>query len=221
MSKNQPQSRPQSREPYVKYSCNTVHEYYFGDRFDGCGICSSGHSSEHVWVYGIRWGEPMCLTCGMADKDKDADIELRCMPVKGDMVCFTCDAPLVFRLETRTKDSAPGTTEFTGDLQVSMVINKELKMSKGKIAAQAAHALHLMTDALYRSKVYDMTKYYNWMSTGAKIVALGGTTEELQSLSQRSDAIAVRDAGRTEVEAGSLTVVCLLPSSEKLGFSLL
>ena len=98
-------------------------------------------------------------------------------------------------------------------------------MSSGKIASQAAHAMHLMTDTIVRHRDTATRKLYtiydNWFSHGAKVVVLKCEADELRKFSERDDVFYVRDAGRTEVEAGSLSAVCTVPLSEKLPFKLL
>ena len=111
------------------------------------------------------------------------------------------------------------------ELQVNLIINSDLHMSSGKIASQAAHAVHLMTDTLQRHRESAtrklMVNYDKWFANGAKIIVLQCSGEELRKLSERQDVFYVKDAGRTEVEAGSLTAVCTLPSTEKLPYRLL
>ena len=91
------------------------------------------------------------------------------------------------------------------------VVNTELKMGVGKIAAQVGHA----TLALYRL----LQTQSNWKeqctkweeTTVTKIAVQGQSTHHLLELKHRAyelrlPSIIVHDAGRTQVEPGSLTV---------------
>ena len=63
-------------------------------------------------------------------------------------------------------------------------INQDVKMTRGKAAAQAVHAALLACDA----------------HPGVPVIVLGGKRAEIEAMPIR-----VRDAGRTEVEPGTLT----------------
>jgi PTH2 family peptidyl-tRNA hydrolase len=88
-----------------------------------------------------------------------------------------------------------------------ILIRKDLKMSKGKIAAQASHA---SVGALLKSHKDDIKK---WKDQGMKKVILA-VKDEKELLEYKEDAqdaglvvSLVTDAGRTEVMPG--TVTCL------------
>jgi peptidyl-tRNA hydrolase len=53
------------------------------------------------------------------------------------------------------------------------------------------------------------------------MITLALTTEEMAEVLKRDDIIYVKDAGKTQVEPGSLTVVCVSPTLEKLIYKLL
>lgn len=107
-------------------------------------------------------------------------------------------------------------------LTMYFCVNKSLGMSNGKIAAQVGHAAHIMVDNILRNRDYILfTKYLEWCKTGSKMVTLGLTTSEMAEVLKRDDIIHVKDAGKTQVEPGSLTVVCVAPTLEKLTYKLL
>ena len=98
-----------------------------------------------------------------------------------------------------------------------LVVNFELKMGVGKIAAQVGHAVL----GLYRLLTSQNMKGLNdWESRGArKIVLKGNNTQHLLSLKQKAleihmPNILVHDAGRTQVDPGSLTVLALFGKSK-------
>jgi len=103
-----------------------------------------------------------------------------------------------------------------------LIINDDLKMSKGKIASQSAHAIL----NVHRFMLSTNTRIEAWESNGEKIVALKASSEVIrQLLAEYGDPIAkknklnvfpIYDAGRTEVEAGSLTVLATTPITDDI-----
>lgn len=94
------------------------------------------------------------------------------------------------------------------------VVNSSLKMGVGKIAAQVGHA----TLALYKTLLVELSDQHgvrNWEESGAKkIVLRGESTEHLLTLKSAAEAkhipsFLVRDAGKTQVKPGSITVLAL------------
>lgn len=102
------------------------------------------------------------------------------------------------------------------------VVNTELGMGVGKIAAQVGHA----AVGLYKVMASKPGKY-DYMVTqwddfgGTKIVLKGNNSAhlfDLEDLAQKSHIpyYLVHDAGKTQVAAGSLTVIGLFGSSSEL-----
>lgn len=99
------------------------------------------------------------------------------------------------------------------------IVNKELNMSPGKIAAQVAHAATISTlDILSASSKFASHKenFIEWYQTGMKKVILKGRQKDLENL-ERLEYYAIRDSGRTEIAPGSLTVIVLPPMPKSLG----
>nr|XP_036232669.1 peptidyl-tRNA hydrolase 2, mitochondrial-like [Bactrocera oleae] len=101
-----------------------------------------------------------------------------------------------------------------------LVVRGDLKMSKGKTAAQCAHAAILCYQQ--SQKEQDKQKLVEaWSTLGQpKIVLRVNTLEELTNLQNRAKnagviAELVRDAGRTQLEAGTATVLGIGPDIEK------
>ena len=96
-----------------------------------------------------------------------------------------------------------------------ILIRDDLKLSRGKLASQAAHA---SVDALLKSHKDDITK---WKNQGMKKVVLSVKDEkELLKLRQQADdaglAVAIiADAGRTELAPGTVTAVGIGPDVEE------
>lgn len=95
-------------------------------------------------------------------------------------------------------------------LKQAIVINKDLSMSKGKLAAQVAHAslnTYLKADTQVRS---------NWKSSGAKKIVLQTDEENFQKIMEKAERLnipcyKVNDAGLTELDPGTQTAIGLGP----------
>ena len=100
-----------------------------------------------------------------------------------------------------------------------LVVNTELEMGKGKVAAQCGHA----AVACFKAALVEEPQLVaTWERTGqTKVVVRGGGEESLLAVSlagrQAGMVVAeVRDAGRSQVEASSLTVIGLGPANNRL-----
>jgi PTH2 family peptidyl-tRNA hydrolase len=96
-----------------------------------------------------------------------------------------------------------------------IVIRRDLKLSKGKTAAQVAHA----SLEAYRKADPDIRK--EWEGSGSKKVVLKVEgLREITDLFRKAKAEGlpcslVRDAGRTEVESGTVTSLGIGPGQEE------
>ena len=97
-----------------------------------------------------------------------------------------------------------------------ILVRKDIKMSKGKIAAQVAHA---STEAVLKS---DSQKIKAWRNKGMKKVVLKVDGEEdllkFKKLAGSSKLVValIRDAGRTQIEPGTLTCLGVGPDKVEL-----
>lgn len=97
----------------------------------------------------------------------------------------------------------------------SIVVRKDVKMGKGKLVAQAAHA------SLGSALESDNDLIEEWMAEGAKKVVLKVSGEkEMRSLAAQAKKaklphFLVRDAGLTQVEKGTVTALGIGPASER------
>ena len=105
------------------------------------------------------------------------------------------------------------------EVKMVLVVNTELGMGRGKVAAQCGHAaVACFKEALAEQPALVAA----WERVGqTKVVVRGGGEESLLGVSragrQAGLVVAeVRDAGRSQVEAGSLTVVGIGPASNQL-----
>ncbi len=106
------------------------------------------------------------------------------------------------------------------NVKLVLIVNNELKMGKGKIAAQVGHAS--VKAALYASEKFP-AEMQSWLSSGQKKVVLKAQDVlELEHIIQTAKDLnlptcIVRDAGKTQIPANSLTVGGIGPApSEKI-----
>jgi len=104
-------------------------------------------------------------------------------------------------------------------LKQVIVVRSDLKMGKGKLAAQAAHAsLSAAEEAMSRSERW----YSEWKEEGqAKIVLKVGSEAELKELlrkarAMRLPAALIQDRGLTQLEPGTTTCLALGPAPDDL-----
>ena len=105
----------------------------------------------------------------------------------------------------------------TNEPSVYIIINDNLKMSKGKIIAQSAHGILKMNRFLMSNEI----NHQSWLTCGEKIVALKADLSIINELmityaeqinkSNTLNVFPIYDAGRTQVESGSLTVLITTP----------
>ncbi|MEO6879968.1 MAG: peptidyl-tRNA hydrolase [Mycobacteriaceae bacterium] len=115
--------------------------------------------------------------------------------------------PRVRRLQiSGTELEADEPAPVDADLPVLWVAS-ELKMSVGKAAAQVGHASMLLAAGLART---DPGRLGRWHAAGLPCAvrdAAGAHWRSLVADAMAGRAVAVRDAGYTEVPAGSITVI--------------
>ncbi|RLV91875.1 Peptidyl-tRNA hydrolase 2 [Spathaspora sp. JA1] len=112
-----------------------------------------------------------------------------------------------------------------GEVRMSLIVRQDLKMGKGKAAAQCSHA----TLALYKkitnpnSPAYnpEMVSRWEYGNGQAKITLQVPNQDEMdmlyaQAISLGINAYIVHDAGRTQIAAGSATVLGLGPAPKSV-----
>jgi len=122
-------------------------------------------------------------------------------------------------LKGPTEEATFDEFNISGEMKLVLVVRNDLKMGKGKAAAQCAHA-SVMAYQQAAKRQPELLKL--WQLSGQRKVVL--KTEDPASLLaiQRESSIAgiitslVRDAGHTQVAAGSMTVLGVGPAPEEL-----
>lgn len=113
-----------------------------------------------------------------------------------------------------------GSKAHSNFFKMALVVRSDLKMSKGKTASQCSHAAVMC----YQESMYNNGETLRcWVLTGQpKIVVKVDSVEEMKELFDRAmdDGVlakAVLDAGRTQLEPGTETVLGIGPDyAEKI-----
>jgi peptidyl-tRNA hydrolase, PTH2 family len=100
-----------------------------------------------------------------------------------------------------------------GDYMLVFIVNKSLKMSKGKIISQVAHAITNLSSMMYN----DTKLYKSWMANKKDIKIYQGVLEDIEELCNKAHKNEIRyakihDAGRTQIPSGSNTVLIIGPA---------
>ncbi|ESW03596.1 hypothetical protein PHAVU_011G027100 [Phaseolus vulgaris] len=103
--------------------------------------------------------------------------------------------------------------DILDDFKMILVVRNDLKMGKGKIAAQCSHA----TLGLYKKLLHRAPKALNrWeMSAQPKVVVKIESEEDMLALQERAKSLKLPthitiDAGRTQIAPNSRTVMSIL-----------
>jgi len=105
------------------------------------------------------------------------------------------------------------------EFKQAIIVRTDIKMSKGKLAAQVAHAA---VEAAYRTLRSKPDWFHEWLNQGQKKVVLkGGSEKELLKLVGEAEVLGlpvavIRDAGHTKLPPGTLTAVGIGPAPSEL-----
>ena len=105
--------------------------------------------------------------------------------------------------------------------EISMVLitRKDLKLSAGKLAAQASHAA---VNCALTARKLKPTLLEEWLNTGSrKIVCQVSNLEEMKRMYGEARTLGlvsemISDAGKTEIPSGTITVLGLGPGPRRL-----
>lgn len=95
-----------------------------------------------------------------------------------------------------------------------ILVRKDLKLSKGKLSSQVAHA---STEAALKSSKVKVEK---WRKFSKKVVLKVEDRKELLKYKRLADkakliTALIKDAGRTEIKAGTVTALAIGPDEEE------
>lgn len=103
------------------------------------------------------------------------------------------------------------------ELQQYLIINKEIDISKGKLAVQTAHASARFERAVAQEMpipLFDKNYYHQWAEGREKKIAVRGKYSLLEKL-ESEGWVNVRDSGLNELSANTLTVVVSPPLNKQ------
>ncbi|XP_022157462.1 peptidyl-tRNA hydrolase 2, mitochondrial isoform X1 [Momordica charantia] len=121
-------------------------------------------------------------------------------------------------LPSKYQQLTPASNDGDQELKLVLVVRQDLKMGSGKIASQCAHAATGLYAELMQSH---RNLLRQWELCGQpKIVVTCKNQHEMNKLKDAADNIGlptfvVADAGRTQVSAGSKTVLAIGPAGPK------
>lgn len=105
-----------------------------------------------------------------------------------------------------------------GNIKQIVVVRTDLKMGKGKIAAQVGHACVLGAEHVRKSK----SEWFNeWWGGQEKVVLKVTSLKELQDVKLSAIELnlpwsEVTDAGHTQISPGTITCLSIGPAPENL-----
>ena len=109
--------------------------------------------------------------------------------------------------------------DLRGEVKMVLVVRQDLKMGKGKAAAQCAHAA---VGAYKKAARHQPAVLKKWERDGQAKITLKADTEEvlaeleLVAKSQKLITSLIFDAGRTQIAAGSMTVLAVGPGPAEI-----
>jgi len=100
------------------------------------------------------------------------------------------------------------------EIVMYIIINKDLKMSPGKIAAQAAH---VAVKAYILGEKINQETTYEWYSKSYAKIVLKASEYEMRKILELTPTTTVStiDEGRTEIAKGSLTAIAFVPMNKE------
>lgn len=117
------------------------------------------------------------------------------------------------------RDNATEKSANNDDYVMYLMVNKDLNMSPGKVAAQIGHVVEKLTTRLVKSLYEDMElseyqiAYQKYLNSGHAKITLAVSEKEMKKFIGDVDAEHIIDEGRTEVPPNSLTVMGFIPSN--------
>ncbi len=101
-------------------------------------------------------------------------------------------------------------------MKQAIILRKDIGMQTGKMVAQGAHA---SIDACEKTRKKDPKKFEKWLSEGMKKIVLKVNSEKelvelFEKAKKKTKASLIRDAGKTQVEPGTLTAIGIGPDND-------
>lgn len=110
--------------------------------------------------------------------------------------------------QVKSRKEKKGGFVISKDIKMYILVNKDIKISKGKLAVQVGHAVATYFYTLW-TKLDSVPQWaVNYMNGYQKKIILYCPQYKLEELEELGY-ITIRDAGFTELEPDTLTCVCL------------
>lgn len=113
------------------------------------------------------------------------------------------------------------TTKMGDELTMYILVNRDLNMSPGKVAAQVGHVVEKLTNRILGSLYEDdgpisqlNIDYQKYRENGHRKITLGLHEKDMRKFLDDPDSEHIIDEGRTEIPPNSLTVIGFIPSKE-------
>lgn len=97
-------------------------------------------------------------------------------------------------------------------------VNKDLKMTSGKVAGQVGHGVGMIYENLCNQSTYVKESFLKWQSESRAKIVLKASLEEMLEIMNSFRGELIQDLGRTQIEPGSYTVLCLYPKIKDNSF---
>lgn len=92
------------------------------------------------------------------------------------------------------------------DYRMYILVNKNIEMSSAKLGTQTAH---VTTNYLMKYADTESERFQDWYADGLKQTKIILNASQGMLTNLEDDYASVRDNGKTELESGTLTCVCL------------
>lgn len=101
--------------------------------------------------------------------------------------------------------------------RIYLIVNSDLQMSVGKIASQTAHGTQYIME-YYLKHPDQQGSYRDYKLDGSTKIILKAPEKKLLEVHRKypDSSFLVMDAGRTEIQPGSITVLAFLPMDDQL-----
>jgi PTH2 family peptidyl-tRNA hydrolase len=96
------------------------------------------------------------------------------------------------------------------EIVMYILINKSLKMSPGKVAAQVGHGVGKIYENLDSQSELTKVLFDNWKNKSYTKITLKSTLDEMIEISKLFPSVLIMDEGRTQIEPSN-TVLCVYP----------
>jgi PTH2 family peptidyl-tRNA hydrolase len=133
---------------------------------------------------------------------------------------FMCSKFFRF-VKASVRSGAPRAIFTGGNLKQVYLVRNDLEMGKGKIAAQCCHAAVKAYRELegMGNEAMEALNQWEWQGSRKVVVKVGSEDELVDIIKNAREkglyATTIRDAGKTQIAAGSMTVGVIGPANEE------